>query len=61
MYDLEIPFSEIEEINQKLVEEIVLTTGLDKLKASFQTEFHYDEDDKDILTPSRLSLINSQK
>ena len=46
MYDLEIPFSEIEEINQKLVEEIVLTTGLDKLKASFQTEFHYDEDDK---------------
>ena len=46
MYDLEIPFSEIEEINQKLVEAIVLTTGLDKLKASFQTEFHYDEDDK---------------
>ncbi len=46
MYDLEIPFSEIEEINQKLVEEIVLTTGLDKLKASFQTEFHYEEDDK---------------
>lgn len=46
MYDLEIPFSEIEEINQKLVEEIVLTTGLDKLKASFQTEFYYDEDDK---------------
>ena len=46
MYDLEIPFSEIEEINQKLVEAIVLTTGLDKLKASFQTEFYYDEDDK---------------
>ena len=46
MHDLEIPFSEIEEINQKLVEEIVLTTGLDKLKASFQTEFHYEEDDK---------------
>ena len=46
MYDLEIPFSEIEEINQKLVEEIVLTTGLDKLKASFQTEFQYEEDDK---------------
>ena len=46
MYGLEIPFSRIEEINQKLVEEIVLTTGLDKLKASFQTEFHYDEDDK---------------
>ena len=42
MYGLEIPFSEIEEINQKLVEEIVLTTGLDKLKASFQTEFHYE-------------------
>ena len=46
IYGLEIPFSGIEEINQKLVEEIVLTTGLDKLKASFQTEFHYDEDDK---------------